>query len=104
MPTMIERRIAGVEAALAEISPPPSRYDEFIMENPWIEWATWDELVELEQICHEAEEAEWTPSAEARAMAIALTAEARRLAGEPKDSDLPRPAYDVQAEYVRSRR
>jgi hypothetical protein len=93
----IERRFAMIEAALDELAPKPSAYDEFIAANPWIDWMTCDELSELEQIYRRAEEAgEAAPADGERALAIMHTSKARMLAGEPKDVDLPPVPFEVR--------
>jgi ABC-type multidrug transport system ATPase subunit len=78
-----------------------------VKENAWIEWLTVDELDALERLFREAgaETVGDMPEADqAKAAAIYYSAESRRLSGAPKDSDLPRPAYDIQAAYERSKR
>jgi hypothetical protein len=116
MTTALERRLAGIEAALDELAPKPSAYDQFIAENPWIDWMTCDELSELEEIMRAAEAETVGDLGEAdlaRANAIYFAAEARRLSGAPKDIDLPEESYEVRmrrsyernnAEYERRKR
>jgi hypothetical protein len=114
MTTTVERRIAGIEAALDELAPKPTAYDKFIAANPWIDWMSCAELSELEEIYRRAEDAgEATPADVERALAIVHTSKARMLAGEPKDIDKPPVPFDVQlraayeannAEYERRKR
>ena len=58
---------------------------------PWLRWATCDELTELEQIYRKDEDGEATAADEARGLAIAYAAEARRLAGEPAEDEKASP-------------
>ena len=107
MTTALERRIAAVAAEVDRLAPKPSAYDALVKENAWIEWLTVDELDALERLFREAgaETVGDMPEADqAKAAAIYYSAESRRLSGAPKDSDLPRPAYDIQAAYERSKR
>jgi hypothetical protein len=107
MTATFERRLREVEAALDELAPRPSEYDRFIAANPFIEWMTCDELMELEQIMRAAEAetvGELGEADLARANAIYFAAEARRLSGAPKDSDLPPEPYDLEAAYLKSKR
>jgi hypothetical protein len=104
MTTAFDRRIAGIEAAIDALAPPPSEYDRFIAENPWIDWMTCDELSELEHIYRRAEEAgEATPADGERALAIMHASKARMLAGEPKDIDKPPVPFDVQLQAAYER-
>jgi hypothetical protein len=102
--TTFERRLIGVEAALDELAPRPSEYDRFVAENPWIDWMTCDELLELEEIYERDENGEGLPADGERALAIMHASKARMLAGEPKDVDKPPVPFDVrlQAAYERN--
>jgi hypothetical protein len=105
MTTAIERRLAGIEAAVDALAPKPSALEEFTAANPWFEWTSCDELDELEQIYRAAEEAgAMTEADAAKVMAIMYASKARMLAGEPKDVDLPPQPYDVQAAYAKAKR
>jgi hypothetical protein len=45
MTPTFKRRLAEIEAALDELAPRPSEYDEFVAKYPTIEWLTTDELI-----------------------------------------------------------
>jgi hypothetical protein len=105
MTTAFERRLAGIEAELGAIAPKPDALAAFKAANPWFEWTTCDELIELEQIYRIAEEGDgMTPADEAKALAIVYASQARMLSGAPKDSDLPPQPYDIQAANTKAKR
>jgi hypothetical protein len=86
--TALERRFAMIEAALDELAPPPSPYDEFKAKYPTIEWLTTDELMTLDELMCAADVetiGDLGEADQARASAIYFAAEARRLSGEPKE-------------------
>jgi hypothetical protein len=101
--TGFERRLAALEAAVAP--EPQSAYDRFVEKHPEIEWMTCDELLELEEIYRACDDNmdQMPPASQAKAMSLWYAAEARMLAGEPKDCDIPY-KYDIQASYERSQR
>jgi hypothetical protein len=81
--TQIERRIAGLEAAVERIAPKPS--EPLPAECQWLRWATCDELTALEQIYWREENDDLRPGDEEQALAIMYSAQARMMAGEPPD-------------------
>jgi hypothetical protein len=86
--TAVMRRLAEVEAAVDKLVPPKLK-----PELQWLRWATCDELAMLDREIYwpaEKEHRDLTEAEEARVMAIAYAAEARRLAGElPEDQKPP---------------
>jgi hypothetical protein len=107
MTTTFERRFAEIEAALDELAPRPSEFDEFKAKWPALDWLTGDELMTLCEMLSAADVAtlgDLDEVGKAKAASIYFEAEVRRLSGAPKDCDLPKEPFDLQASYLKSKR